>query len=317
MQAENKPFFSIITPTCNRPILLKRTIESVLIQTFTDFEHIIIDDAGSEETVNLVKGFDDKRITLIQHETRKGAGGSYNSGLIISRGKHILFLDDDDEYLPTFLEKMHFRFSIAKTDIGFIWSGISRIKDTEAGEKFLSSITWPSTFGNREKGLIAATSIGNGYGVCIKKECIDSIGLYDETLTTSEDTEFLFRLAGKFEFETIPEVLVKLHQHDSAQLTNQRNNFIHLQNRERVLEKHHDLLIKYPRLFFVHYKVAANLYYRLKLKAKGRKTMFSIIRNTPFRFLNFTDLIFYELAGKDTTELYYGSFIRKIILYFK
>ena len=317
MPEANKPVFSIITPTCNRPLLLKRTIGSILRQTYTDFEHIIIDDAGNEETRTLVTEIDDERIVFIKNKNNKGPAGCRNSGLQIAKGRYFLFLDDDDEYLPEFLERMNNRISCARDETGFIWTGVTRIKDTETGEKPIASLTWPSSFAGKEEGLVAATSIGTGYGVCIKRECFDTTGLYDESLTTSEDTEFLFRLAGKFEFETIPEVLVKLHQHDLSQLTNEKNRLVHLQNRERVLKMHLDLLIKHPRLFFVHYKVVANLYYSLKLKSKGRKTMFSIIKNTPFRIWNFTDLIFYELAGKDTASLYYGSFIRKIILYFK
>ncbi len=312
MQEANKPVFSIITPTCNRPLLLKRTIGSILRQTFTDFEHIIVDDAGDRDTGNLVRGIDDKRIVFIQHEAKKGAGGSYNTGLKIARGRYILFLDDDDEYLPSFLEKMHIRFSEAKNETGFIWTGISRIKDLNSGEKLLSSLIWPSSFKNVEEGLIAATSIGNGYGVCIRKECIEAVGLYDESLTTGQDTEYLFRLAGKYEFETIPEVLVKLHQHESSQLTNERNNLIRLQHREKILEKHFDLLNRYPRLYFVHYKVVVNLCYKLKLKVRGRNTMFSIIRHTPFRLLNYADLLLYEITGKDTADLYHGSLIWRL-----
>jgi glycosyltransferase involved in cell wall biosynthesis len=317
MQSENKPVFSIITPTCNRPLLLRRTIESVLHQSYTNYEHIIVDDAGNKETEELVKGIDDKRIIFIQHDTRSGAGASYNSGLNIARGRYILFLDDDDEYLPVFLDKMLYRFSNSKKEIGFIWTGVSRIKDTATGEKLLSTKIWPSSFSNKEEGIVAATSIGNGYGVCIKRECIDEVGLYDESITTGQDTEYLFRLAGKFEFETIPEVLVKLHQHETSQLTNESNNLLRLQLREKILAKHNDLLMKYPKLYFVHYKVVVNLCFKLKLREKGRKTMMSIIKNTPFRFLNYTDLIFYELTGKDTSDLYHKSFISKIVTYFK
>lgn len=308
-----KPVFSIVTPTCRRPLLLKRAILSVMNQTFTDYEHIIIDDANDPETELLVKGFGDKRIIFHQHLSPKGAAGGYNTGIKLSSGRFILFLDDDDEYLPTFLEKMYNHISDTDPETGFVWTGVLRVEDRVTGENLLSSEIWPSRFPNKEAGLVEATSIGNGYGVCVKKECIDSIGLYDESLIMGHDTEFLFRLAGKFDFETIPEVLVKLHQHNSVQLTNERNNFVRLQLREKILDRHRELLKAYPKLYHVHYRVVANLCYKLKLKQKGRETLLSIIRNTPFNFLNFTDLISYELTGKDTISFYYGSRLRKFV----
>jgi glycosyltransferase involved in cell wall biosynthesis len=317
MPDPNQPIFSIITPTFRRPLLLKRTIYSVTRQTFNDYEHIIVDDANDPETESLVKGFADIRILFHCRDTPGGAAGSYNTGIKISRGRFILFLDDDDEYLPTFLETMYKHFSQAGKNIGFIWSGIARIKDTETGEKLLLTRTWPSKFFDRQQGLVAATSIGNGYGVCVRKECIDVIGLYDESLIMGQDTDFLLRLAEKFDFETIPQVLVHIHQHSSSQLTNDKNNLERLEFIEKILIKHNRFLLEFPELYYIHYKTAVNLCYKLELKQKGRKTMLAIIRNTPFRILNYSDLLVYELFGKDTITLYFESRFRKFVHFLK
>ena len=85
------PVFSIITPTFRRPLLLKRNILSVKNQTFENYEHIIIDDANDSETASIINEFEDKRIIFHQHETPKGAAGSYNTGIKLSRGQvHII-----------------------------------------------------------------------------------------------------------------------------------------------------------------------------------------------------------------------------------
>jgi glycosyltransferase involved in cell wall biosynthesis len=312
-----QPLFSIITPTCGRPLLLQRTINSIINQTFKNYEHIIVDDANDKQTESLVNGFGDKRIIFHQHPNPRGAAGSYNSGIRISRGKFILFLDDDDEYLPAFLEKMFHHFSQSGPNVGFVWTGISRIIDTDSGEKFLNSKVWPSRFPTKELGLVEATSIGNGFGVCVRKECIDIIGFYDESIIMGQDADFLFRLAKNFDFETIPEVLVKIHQHGSSQLTDEKNNFVRLELREKILKRHLDLLNKFPKLYYVHYKYIVDLCYDLKLRQKGRKTMLSIIRNTPFRILYLIDLIFYELSGKNTLMSYNGSRLKKFVDFLK
>lgn len=317
MPEANQPVFSIITPTCRRPLLLRRTIQSVINQSFSDYEHIIVDDVNDRDTESLINEIGDKRIIFHQHASPKGAAGGYNSGIKISRGKFILFLDDDDEYLPSFLEKMYNHFCQSDPKVGFVWTGFSRIKDTDSGEILIDSKIWPSTFPTKELGLVAATSIGNGFGVCIKRECIDDIGLYDESIVFGQDTDFLFRLAIKFEFETIPEILVKIHQHDNSQLTNKKNNLLRLELREKILQNNMDMLMEFPKLYYVHYKAVADLSYKLKLRRKGRKTMFSLINNSPFNILNFTDILFYELFGIDTVNFYYGSKFRRLVQFLK
>jgi glycosyltransferase involved in cell wall biosynthesis len=317
MSENNIPVFSIITPTCRRPLLLKRNIDSVINQTFKDFEHIIVDDANDHETESLVSRYSDNRIIFHRHEIQKGAGAGYNSGIRLARGRFVLFLDDDDEYLPFFLEKMYDHFSRAGPATGFIWTGISRIKDTESGEVLLYSLVWPAHFKSREKGLVAATSIGNGFGVCVRKECIDIAGLYDESIPSGQDTDFLFRLARLFDFETIPEVLVKIHQHNYSQLTGRENDMVRLESREKFLSRNQDILVAFPGLYNVHYNAVARLCYNLKMKQKGRKTMFAIIKINPFHILNYTDLLFYELAGKDSVSFYNNSLLKKIIHLFK
>jgi len=317
MQGINQPAFSIITPTFLRPTLLRRNIISVANQTFKDYEHIIVDDSNDPETEHIVNSFKDKRIKFYRNQSSKGAAGSYNTGIKESIGNYILFLDDDDEYLPTLLEKMHDRFLEADQNVGFIWAGISRILDNENGEKIMFSKIWPYKFLNAEKGLCEATSIGNGFGVCVRKICIDSIGLYDESLVIGEDTDFLFRLAMNFDFETIPEALVKIHMHSDHQLTGAQNFLKQIEAKELILSRYSEFMTLHPYLYFTHEKAYADYCYKFNRKKKGRKALLSIIRNTPFRILGFADLIFYELTGKDTANFYNISGIRTIVHFLK
>ena len=311
------PVFSIITPTFNRPVMLRRNIQSVKNQTFDNYEHIIIDDANDPGTEKIIEELDNSNIILLKHETTKGAAGSYNTGIKASSGKFILFLDDDDEYMPCILKKLNERFMHAGPDLGFIWTGIARIKDTESGEKLLSTLVWPSQFSDKEEGLIAATSIGNGFGVCVRKECFDTVGLYDEALPVGQDTDLLFRLAQKYNFETLPEVLVKIHQHDKNQLTDNRNYLIRLEGIEKILNRYCNFLTQYPRLYYAHYRSYAEFCYKNGLKREGRNALLSVVRRTPMRFLNYTDLISFELTGTDTLNTYFGRKLKKFKRFLK
>ncbi|MDD5599141.1 MAG: glycosyltransferase, partial [Victivallaceae bacterium] len=262
----NSPLFSIITPTRERPALLVRAIRSVAGQTFKDYEHIVVDDGNDAETARVVKNFNDPRLVFHQHSAQQKAAAARNTGIKLSRGELIVFLDDDDEFCPRILEELAEYFSRANASVGFMWTGITRIKDNPAGERIIDTKIWPSRFPTKESGLVEASSIGIGFGVCIKRECIDRIGLFDESMTCASDVDFLFRLAENFAFATIPESLVKIHHHNNPQLTDASNNRTRLEVRRKILAGHRDLLMRYPRLYCVHYQAVAAVAYGVGLR---------------------------------------------------
>ncbi len=313
MPGNYQPVFSIITPTFKRPGLLKRAIESVKNQSFSDYEHIIIDDANDQETEKVVNSFNDRKILFHRHTVRRGAAGGYNSGIKLSHGKFILFLDDDDEYLPSFLETVHTQFVQSDKETGFIWTGVSIVKDNKSGETELFSKLWPAVFKDKEAGLIAATTIGNGYGLCVRRECTESIGVFDESIPMGHDADFLFRLVRNYSFRTIPQVLVKIHHHNISQLTDESNNLLRLELREKILSRNIDLLNQYPELYHIHFKHIADLSYSLDLKRKGRAAMSGLIRRFPLRISDYADLLTYELFGKDFLTTFYLRKLKRFI----
>jgi len=194
-----------------------------------------------------------------------------------------------------------------------MWTGITIIKDDPAGERIIDTTIWPSRFKTREAGVVEASSIGIGFGVCVKRECIDEIGLFDESMTCASDSDFLFRLAEHFECATISESLVKIHLHDNPQLTDASNNRTRLELRQKMLITHGELLMVYPRLYCVHYRALADLAYNLGLKKEGRRTMIAIIKKMPLRFSYYVDFLSYELSG----AAYCQSKVNRIVNIFK
>lgn len=97
------PLFSIIIPTYNRAHILPRTIASVLAQTYSNWECIIVDDGSTDSTKDLIASYSDTRIKYVyQHNAERSA--ARNNGIRHAQGKYICFLDSDDEYLPEHLE---------------------------------------------------------------------------------------------------------------------------------------------------------------------------------------------------------------------
>jgi len=104
----NCPTVSIIVPVFNREELVKRLIATVQNQSFKDWELLLIDDASTDNTTDVIRSAmaDDKRIVLNKNKNKKGPSGARNTGLEIAKGKYIAYQDSDDEWIETHLETM-------------------------------------------------------------------------------------------------------------------------------------------------------------------------------------------------------------------
>jgi glycosyltransferase involved in cell wall biosynthesis len=308
------PIFSIITPTYKRPALICRNIRSVINQTYSDYEHIIVGDNcdDDDDTAKQISCFNDERIIFLKNERAKGPAGAYNTGILKSRGRFLLFLDDDDEYYPEFLDRMLYSFSKVKSDVGFIWSGIMLIKQDINRQKF-SKIIWPEKIISTEKGIACATSIGNGFGLCIRREAQDKIGFYNENLKLGSDTDYLIRLVMNYTFSIIPEVLVKIYCNNENQLTAETNDHERIRVKEIILKKYDAFLREHPKVYNIQYSGYADLCYKQDLYQKGRKAMLSALTAQPLRIKNYFDFFSYELTGKNFGSTSLGKSIKLLI----
>ncbi len=100
------PFFSIIIPTYNRAHIIRRPIESIIAQTFIDWELIIVDDGSTDETRSIVDSYSDSRIKYIWQENQERSSAR-NHGIKLAKGEWICFQDSDDEYLPEHLQVLN------------------------------------------------------------------------------------------------------------------------------------------------------------------------------------------------------------------
>jgi glycosyltransferase involved in cell wall biosynthesis len=205
---ENSPKVSIIIPTYNRAHLLVRAIRSVLNQTFQDFELIVVDDASIDNTQEIVKAFGEGRIKYIKHKENKGGSAARNTGIKLSKGIYIAFLDDDDEWLPTKLEKQIDRFRKSSDRVGLVYSWAEIIDDK--GNLIMK-------FHSTKKGKVLREIFKGNFipssTVIVKKSCFDKVGLFDESFTSCQDREMWTRIASKYEVEVVPEYLARHHRH--------------------------------------------------------------------------------------------------------
>lgn len=109
---KNTPTITVLMPVFNCELYIKDAVDSILNQTYNNFEFLIIDDASTDETVSIIKAYTDSRIKLIEKPINTGLTNSLNQGLKLAKGKYIARMDGDDISLPerfekqiTFLEK--------------------------------------------------------------------------------------------------------------------------------------------------------------------------------------------------------------------
>ena len=210
-----RPKVSVIIPTYNRGNYLYSAIKSVLDQTFEDFESIVVDDASTDNTGQVVKKFDDKRIRYIRHKENKGGSAARNTGIKSSKGKFIAFLDDDDLWMPSKLEKQLDLIN-KNPEIGAVYTGAYRINKSQ-------KIIWckfPSLRGNIFPDILKKNYVGSCSSVLVRKECFNRIGLFDENLSAGQDWDMWIRLTKHYQIDYVNEPLVLYRVHEKRISTN-------------------------------------------------------------------------------------------------
>lgn len=199
MEVNNQELVSVVIPTYNRGKIIKRCIDSVLKQTYQKFELLIVDDGSTDNTREVIEQYADDRIQYY-YQQNGGAQVARNNGLHHAVGKYISFLDSDDYWLPTFLEKMVSCFD--KHDVGCVYCQSGIYKDGELTYAHYDTLT----------GNIYAKALKQGYitsptFMLIKRKCFDTIGDWDVKLIASQDDDICFRLSKYYEFFLIDEIL--------------------------------------------------------------------------------------------------------------
>ena len=274
------PLITVVIPTYNRAHLLDRAIRSVLDQSFRDWELVIADDGSTDDTARVVDAFGDRRIRYVRRDQNGGNAAARNTGVTAARGPLVSFLDSDDEYLPHFLEEVAAAMESAPPHVGFAWTGIARVSDSERGESYVSEEIWNPQSGESPYHLfLRDLRIGTNHGLTIKKECFAPVGAFDERIRAHVDKEFLIRLAAKFEFRVIPKILVRHHDHGGQRVS--QNALDKAASNAVVIDVHERALREDPKLWVTWHQRAGVHFYQGGDKARGRRYMLRALRRAP------------------------------------
>jgi len=195
------PAISVIIPTYNRAGLLARAVDSVLNQTFQDFELIVVDDGSTDRTAEVLAGYQDRLILL--SKPHRGVSAARNQGLTSARGEWIAFLDSDDYWLPEKLAVQvdfflhHPQALICQTEEIWYRNG-RRVNPGKRHVKPSGDIFQMSL----ELCLVSPSA------VMIKKDLFSKVGEFDETLPACEDYDLWLRITAKYPVYLLKEPLV-------------------------------------------------------------------------------------------------------------
>ncbi|MFZ2385321.1 MAG: glycosyltransferase [Candidatus Omnitrophota bacterium] len=195
---------SVIIPTYNRAQVLLGAINSALSQTYKNLEIIVVDDASADNTRDLICGIHDGRVKYCRLEKNNGGSVARNVGIKISQGEFIAFLDSDDEWLPTKLEKQVKLFNSLSDEYGLIYSGCY----FSCENKFSGGCFKPKEKGTIFDILLERNCVGTTSTVLVKANLVHKIGGFKEGLPSCQDWDFYLRLSQITKFYFIADSLV-------------------------------------------------------------------------------------------------------------
>jgi glycosyltransferase involved in cell wall biosynthesis len=201
------PLVSVVIPVHNREGLIDRAVDSVLRQTYGNFELLVVDDASTDGTVaRLLARGAEPRLRLLRHEVNRGAAAARNTAIRAARGEFIAFLDSDDEWLPEKLERQVACLAAAPEDVLMCCSGYWMMR--ERSRELTARI--PQSRDPWRETLLGGCTLSPGSTAFIRRRAFDVYGLLDESLRRLEDWDWLLRYTARHDLVVIGEPLARV-----------------------------------------------------------------------------------------------------------
>lgn len=278
------PFFSVIVPTYNRAHLIGKTLDTVLNQTFQDFEIVIVDNKSTDNTAEVLKPYlADERITLYVQKENYERSSSRNKGMELARGKYLTFLDSDDVLYKDSLE-LAYKYATEQPGKN-IFHHYYEAADTNGQHVY--SYTFPPIRENMLEKLLLGNFL-SCIGVFISPQVYKQY-LFDENKPAlgSEDWDFWIRVVKDHPLGVIPKVSAAIIQHDERTVMQNKIPAIlarkdYYLNKYRTTPELFQKLGKYLHIFEAgFYLYTATVSYQARLFNKGYKYLFLAFMKYP------------------------------------
>lgn len=209
-----EPLVSVVIPAFNRAATIERSVRSVLMQDYGNLELIVVDDASTDGTADILSSCGDARLRIVRQFVNGGAAAARNRGIREARGTFVAFLDSDDEWLAGKLSRQMELFARADPRLGVVCTGLEWV--SAANEK---TVICPEHEGMIYNAMLQSNVLVGASGTAvIRRAALDMIGGFDTQLPAIEDYDFFLRICRLFEVACIPEPLARYHdQSDRAE----------------------------------------------------------------------------------------------------
>lgn len=232
--APNKqPLISVIMSVYNGSRFLRQAVDSILSQTYKDFEFIIIDDGSTDNSAKIIENYDDSRIRLIR-QTNHGLVYSLNKAIRLSRGRLIARMDADDISLPKRLQ-LEAEWLMSSNSNGLVSTYFEQI-EFENNKKNGVTISLPPKHKDLRRALYFVNPFAHGAAM-FRKDAIIEAGFYRANYGPTEDYDLWRRLLKKWRGHLIPEILFQYRVNNSESISQ-----IHNQKQRKFVSKIHDEL---------------------------------------------------------------------------
>lgn len=205
------PVVTVVITTYNRPAYLQRAVETVCEQTYDPIELVVVDDHSTERARPVVDAADTtglRTVHCVRHEENRGANAARNTGINRASGTYIAFLDDDDRWEPTKLQRQVAAFEDGDEEVGIVYTGTRTIEGDEQ-----RVVTPEPVTGNMTRALLCRNVVGTLSAVMVRADLAAEFPL-DERFPSWADLEWYVRLSTAARFERVPEPLV-VYEFDS------------------------------------------------------------------------------------------------------
>ncbi len=213
------PLVSVIMPAYNAEKFIGEAIESILNQTFKDFEFIILDDCSKDKTWEIIQEYakKDERIIPVKNEKNLNIALNRNKGVEMSKGKYVVWQDADDISKPERIEKL-FNYMESHPEVGICGSNFQSF----SGEKLFETREFFEDDKRLRKNIFKFSPVAQPTAI-IRKECFSTVGLFNPDYPPAEDIELSFRIGEKYKFANVSEILLRYRVHpSSATFTNMK-----------------------------------------------------------------------------------------------
>jgi len=196
------PRVSVVIPSYNRPEFLLEAIENVQQQTYRDLEILVVDSSTDDTSERFRSPMD--RVRWV-HQPRQGRSAAKNLGLILAKGEFVAFMDCDDLWDPTKIQRQVELFE-CDSDVGFTYT--NQYKQRADGTRYVRTRADRIVSGQIHDAILRKQVYLSTSTICIRKKCIELAGMFDSSLAEQEDWDFPLRLSRYFKGAGIKEPLV-------------------------------------------------------------------------------------------------------------